>query len=122
MVRTRRLLSLLLFGALLLPQAVRAGASECEGVGPAAREALMPSQVHSTPGSDTGCQRHHPGADPLPAGMQHCAVSLDCASVLALPVAGPDSHEAPAMVTVRVAILHLPTSSSPAPQAPPPRA
>lgn len=121
MTRTRRLLSLLLLGALLLPQGVRAGASECEGVGATAGPALPSGPAHPVPVSDTGCRRHHPDTAPLPAGTQHCAVSFDCASMAALPMASPDRREAPAVLTVRAALVPLPASSSPEPQAPPPR-
>ena len=122
MLRTRDLFSLLLFGALLLPQAPRAGASECAGVGPAGGMAFMSAAAHPTSGVHADCRSHHPGTNPRPIGMQHCAVSLDCVSSPALPVAGPDSHEVPAVVTVRVRIQHLPASNSPEPQTPPPRA
>ena len=108
----RRLLSLLLFGTLLLPQMVGTVTARCEGV---------VAQAHRTPVSDTGCRQHHPGTDSLPAGLQHCAASPGCASMPALPAAPADSHETVVIVTVLAAILPQPTSNSPEPQAPPPR-
>jgi len=121
MVRTRWLLSLVLFGALLVPQVQRAGASGCEAVGLTAGAAFTSSVARPTPASDMGCRGHHPGTAPLPTGMGHCALSLNCASAPALPVAGPEDHEVLALVTVRVSLLNLPASNSPEPQAPPPR-
>jgi hypothetical protein len=120
MVRSRQLLSVLLFGVLLLPQVQRAGGSGCEAVRPAAS---APSSVpQPTPARDAGCGGHHPGADPLPAGMEHCALSLSCASAPALVVVGPEGLEILAFMTVRLTTLNLPVfSSSPQPQAPPPR-
>jgi hypothetical protein len=121
MVRTRWLLPLVLFGALLVPQVQRAGAAGCETVGLTAGAAFTSSVGRLTPASDMGCRGHHPGTDPLPTGMQHCTLSLNCASAPALPVVWLESHEVPAVATVRVSILNLLASNPPEPQAPPPR-
>ena len=115
MTAMRSLFTLLLLGALLEPQGLRADASGC-----AATIAELVDQHPARPGADP-CRSHHPGDDSLPRGMQHCAFSLDCASAPALAVTSIQRRDRTAAEAVRPVVVTLPPTDSPEPQAPPPR-
>lgn len=118
MTRMRRAFALLLSAALLIPQGVRADASACAGD---RTLAAAPAATHSSSDSQQSCRQHHPGNDSMPAGMNHCAASLNCVSNAALPVSAPESNGPATVATQRAAPAHCPPSAILGPQAPPPR-